>query len=184
MCGETTFVVTHNADVFKWEEYGLELCVAEDSLPKDMDKCEIRIKASIAGQYQLPETFSLVSAVFWLRCEPMCKFSKAITMKMEHCARSENAKLSFVRTYCTPKKLPYTFEKIGGCFTKTDGTIELKHFSGVGIGGDPNQEYCARIFYLSQPGITIYNIDFTVTWNLKAHRTVSCQNNKNDEVLS
>ena len=180
MCGETTFVLTHNADVFKWEEYGLELCVSKDSLPKDMDKCKISIIASIAGQYQFPETFSLVSAVFWLRCEPMCKFSKAITMKMEHCATPENApaKLSFVRTFCTSRKLPYTFEKIGGCFTKADGTIELKGFSGVAtVAKDSDQEYCARIFYLSQPRVTSYEIDFIVTLNLKAHRTVSYHNN-------
>ena len=176
VCGETTFVVTHNADVFKWEEYGLELCVSEDSLPKDMDKCKISIIASIAGQYQFPETFNLVSAVFWLRCEPMCKFSKAITMKMEHCAKSENSptKLSFVRTFCTLKKFPYTFEKIDGCFTKADGTTELKGSSGLAIAArDSNeQEYCARIFYLSQPRVTSYEIDFVVTSNLKAHHTV------------
>ena len=180
VCGKTIFVVTHNADVFKWEEYGLELCVSEDSLPKDMDKCKISITTSIAGQYQFPETFSLVSAVFWVRWEPTCKFSKAITMKMEHCAKSENAptKLSFVRTFCTPKKLPYTFEKIGGYFTKADGTIELKGSSGLAIAAsDTNdQEYCARIFYLSQPRVTSYEIDFTVAWNLKAHHTVSCHN--------
>ena len=177
MCGQTTCVVTNNKDVFKWEEYGLELRVCEDSLPKDMDKCKICIKASIAGQYEFPENFCLVSAVFWLRCEPMCKFSKSITMKMEHCIKSENAptKLSFVRTFCIQKELPYTFKKIGGCFTKADGTIELKGFSGLAIAAkDPSeQEYCARFFYLRQPRVTSYEIDFVVTWNIKAHHTVS-----------
>ena len=146
-----------------------------------MNECEISIKASIAGQYQFPETFSLVSAVFWLRCEPMCKFSKDITMKMEHCAKSENApaNLSFVRTLCTPKKLPYTFEKIGGCFTKANGIIELKGFSGLAtVTSNPNeQEYCARLFYLSQRRVTSYEIDFIVTSNLEAHHTVSYHNN-------
>lgn len=180
MCGEITFVVTNNADVFTWKEYGLELCVCEDSLPKGMDKCKICIKASIAGQYQFPEELSPVSAVFWLRCVPMFKFPKAITMKMEHCVKAENAptKLSFVRTFCIQKKLPYTFKKIGGCFTKTDGTIELKSFSGLAIAAkDPSeQEYCARIFYLRQPRVTSYEIDFVVTWNIKPHLTVSYHN--------
>lgn len=175
--GETTFVVTNNAEVFRWEECGLELCVHEDALPKGTDKCKISIKASIAGQYQFPEDYSLVSAVFWLRCEPLCKFSKAITMKMEHCIKSESApsKLSFVRTFCIQKELPYTFEKIGGSFTKADGTIELKGFSGLGVvAEDPSErEYCARIFYLRQPRVTSYEIDFVVTWNIKAHHEVS-----------
>ena len=177
VCGETTFVVTNNADIFTWEGYGLELRVCEDALPKGMDKCKISVKASISGQYEFPKKFGLVSGVFWLRCEPACKFSKPITMKMEHCAKLENApaKLSFIRSFCTKKKVTYIFEKIpGGHFNKADGTIELTGFSGVAVAGEnPDREYCARIYYLSQPRITSYKIDFVVTLNTETHLAVS-----------
>ena len=170
-------MVTNNADVFMWEGYGLKLCVCEDSLPKDKEKCKISVKTSISGQYEFPENLSLVSGIVWLRCEPLCKFSKPITLKMEHSATAHAAaKLSFVRAFCTKKKATYVFKELpGGHFNKDDGAIELTGFSGLGIAGEnPDREYCARIFYLSRPRITSYKIDFVVTWNTKIHHAVSC----------
>ena len=85
--------------------------------------------------------------------------------------------MSFVRTFCTKKKVPYIFERIsGGHFNRGDGTIELKGFSGVAIAGEnPEREYCARIFSLSKSGIMNCNlmIDFVVTWNTECHLAVS-----------
>ena len=187
MCGEATFVVTNNADKFPWKEFGLMLHIRENSLPEGVEKCIVSVKVSVAGQYQFPENFYLVSAIFWFCPKPMRKFTKSITMKMEHCSKSENfTKLCFMRANCTQEKLPYTFKKIGGHFTSEEhiGSIELNGFSGVGIAQEapPNKHkdsvqclrtYSAMIFHCIHQKPISYRIDFVVTWNTKAHLTVS-----------
>ena len=190
MCGETKLTVTNSAQLYEWEGFGLKLHIHEGTLPPGTDECTIRIKASTSGQYQFPKGFHLVSAVFWLHCEPMCKFAKAITMEMEHCAKLENAKkLTFMRAVCSQETLPYAFKKIGGTFgeVKYWGAVELNGFSGVGTtlegrseetksDEQTNQrEYGAIVFHTSHEKVKsyIYKIDFVVTWNTKAHLTVS-----------
>ena len=140
----------------------------------------ITIKASLAGQYEFPENSYLVSAVIWLCCEPMCKFTKPITVELQHCARSENVadlNLKFVRAVCSQEKLPYTFKQVRGNFTshssRTYGLIELDSFSGLAITleGSEDREYCSQLFYFGQPHLC--KIHFVVTWNLESHLTVS-----------
>ena len=190
MCGQTTFVITNYAEKFVWEKYGLKLDIRENSLPKGVEKCTVSIGASIAGLYQFPENFHLVSAIFWFRSEPVCKFIKSITMEMEHCAKLENsAKLSFMRAKCTQEKLPYMLEKIGGGHFTSDryfGSVELYGFSGVGIAQEeaqtkhqdsspsssPEREYGARVYCIYKNVIS-FRFDFVVTWNTTAHLTVS-----------
>ena len=185
MCGQTTFVITDYAEPFVWEKYGLKLHIRKNSLPKGVEKCTVSIGASIAGLYQFPENFQLVSAIFWFRCEPVCKFTKSITMEMEHCAKLKNStKLSFMKAKCTQEKLPYTLKKIGGRFASDRhfGSIELNGFSGVGIAQEESQdkhqdsslcqrEYGARVYCIHKNVIS-YGIDFVVTWNTTAHLTV------------
>ena len=181
VCGETTFEITNSARLFEWTDFGLKLHICEGTLPEGVNQCVVSVKASLAGQYQFPENIHLVSAIFGLRCEPMCKFAKTVTMEMEHCAKSADAsKLSFVRALCTQETLPYVFKKIGGHFAGGDriGCIQLNGFSGVGIGqeGSDQREYGASIFYFIQQRSISYclvKIDFVVTWNTKAHLTVS-----------
>jgi hypothetical protein len=180
MCGQTTFVITNYAEKFVWEKYGLNLCIRENSLPKGVEKCTVSIGASIAGLYQFPENFHLVSAIFWLRCEPACKFTKCITMEMEHCAKLENStKLSFMRAKCTEERLPYTLEIIGDQFASDHhfGSVELNGLSGVGIAHDSSlcqRQYAVRVYhYCIHKNVLSLRIDFVVIWNTKAHLTVS-----------
>ena len=176
VCGETTVVVTKDPQSFTWEGYGLKLHIPQGCLPAGVEQCTINIKASLAGQYEFPENTHLVSAVFWLRCEPRCKFTEALTLELDHCAKSENIgllKLQFVRAVCSQKHLPYAFEKLGGTFNNTYGAIELNSFSGVAITqeGSEEREYCAMLFYL----VIHYElfIHFVVTWNTETHLAVS-----------
>ena len=161
MCGETKIVMTNLAQLYEWEGFGLKLHIREGTLPPDTDQCIVRIKASTSGQYQFPKGFQLVSAVFWLRCEPICRFTKSITMEMEHCAKLENAnKLTFVRAVCNQETLPYAFKKIGGTFSEVEywGAVELNGFSGEAIAlDDTNQcEYGAMVFHTIHPSATSY----------------------------
>ena len=91
VCGEMTVVVhSSGAQQITWEGFGLKLHIDEGSLPAGLHQCTLTIKASLAGQYEFPDNSYLVSAIFWLRCEPMCTFTKPVTVEMQHCARSEN----------------------------------------------------------------------------------------------
>ena len=180
VCGEMTMVVySSHTQQITWKGFGLKLHIQEGSLPAGMEQCILQIKVSLAGQYEFPENSHLVSAIFWLRCETMHKFTKPITVEIQHCAKSENItnlKLNFVRAVCSQKQLPYTFKQLpGGNFTSHSsyGVIELNSFSGVGImqEGSEDREYCSQLFYLGQPSLC--KIHFVVTWNIEAHLTVS-----------
>ena len=181
ICGETVCEITNSAQTFEWKEFGLRLLISEGTLPEGIDKCTVVIKASVAGQYQFPEDTHPVSAIFILRCEPMCKFAKAVIMELEHCAKPANAsKLTFVRAFCMQKSLPYVFKKIGGHFLEDDrtGTVKLNGFSILGVGqeGSSQREYGATFFHFLHQRSVInccLKIDVVMTWNTEAHLNVS-----------
>ena len=158
-----------------WPGYGLRLHIPKGCLPAGMEQCTINIKASLAGQYEFPETSHLVSAVFWLRCEDVHKFTRLITVEIEHCAKS--LKLNFFRAVCSQKQLPYTFKQLpGGNFTSHSsyGAIDLNSFSGVGITqeGSEERQYYSKLFYLSNY-FGGHRIDLAISWNTEAHINVS-----------
>ena len=175
MCGEMTVTIySSHYQQITWKGFGLKLHIQEGSLPAGMEQCILQIKASLTGQYEFPQNSHLVSAIFWLRCETVHKFTKPITVEIQHCAKSENVNLNFVRAVCSQQQLPYTFKQLsGGNFTSHSsyGVIELTGFSGLAVvkKGIVKREYRSKIFYLSQRG----EIHFVVTWNTEAHLTVS-----------
>ena len=184
VCGEMTVVVhSSGAQQITWEGFGLKLHIDEGSLPAGIHQCTLTIKASLAGQYEFPDNSYLVSAIFWLRCEPMCKFTKPVVVEMQHCARSENVtnlKLKFVRAVCSQKQLPYTFKELGGDFTSHSsyGVVEVNGFSGLAITqeGSSKRNYLANLFskeVKDNPTRVIVEIFFVVIWNTNAHLTVS-----------
>ena len=184
VCGEMTMVVhSSHAQQITWEGFGLKLHIDEGSLLAGVDQCRLDIKASLAGQYELPDNSYLVSAIFWLRCEPMCKFTKPVTVEMQHCARRENvekAKLTFVRAVCSQKQLPYTFKQLGGNFSSHSsyGVVDVNSFSGLAITQERTSEcyYLANILSKEVEGHyarIILDIFFVVVCNTKAHCTVS-----------
>ena len=171
-------VVTNGPQSFSWEGYGLKLHIPQGCLPAGVEQCTINIKVSLAGQYEFPENTHPVSAVFWLRCEPRCKFVVPVSVEIQHCARPENiSKLSFVKAVCSQESLPYTFRRQrSGRFTSSSsyGVLELESFSGAGVTqeGSEDREYIARLFYQCQT-IRNYEIHLVVTWNIDAYLTVS-----------
>ena len=179
--GEKTIVIySSHALLFTWEGFGLKLHIQEGSLPAGMEQCILQIKASLAGQYEFPENSHLVSAIFWLRCETVYKFTKPITVEIQHCAKSENIRnLKFIRAVCSQKQLPYTFKQLPeGNFTSNSsyGVIELNRFSGVGVTqeGSKDREYCSRLFYMPLTRkVPTQEIHFVISWNTEAHLTVS-----------
>ena len=96
----------------------------------------------------------LLSPVFWILAP--CKFTKPVTLEIQHCAQREDktvlSDLKFVSARCSQRDLPYRFEQMdGGLFTTCSsyGSIQLKHFSGIGIAGRKStpRSYCAQLYH-------------------------------------
>ena len=176
MLEETTVTVAQTAQLFDWKGYGLKLQIPKNSLPESVKSCTITIKASLAGQYQFPPNTELVSPVFWLRCEPQCRFNAPLTLSIQHCALPRNSlRLFIARAQCTQKDLPYLFKVLhGGTFSEHSsyGVIELNRFSGVAVIQERSDErrYWSSVFYMGPPNNR--KIHFTVTWHEDAHITV------------
>jgi hypothetical protein len=179
-CGEINVVVhSSQGQLIEWN--GLKLHIHAGSLPEPLQQCTISIKASLAGDYEFPENTSVVSAVFWLRCEPQCTFTKPITVEIQHCsAKQDLSKLKIVRALCNQKPLPYKFKPLeGGMFdTNTSyGAIEATGFSGIGVTEEKSiseRLYYNQLFYcdneVHQDG---HDIHLIYTWNTEAHINVS-----------
>ena len=139
-----TGVVIHSSQGQLVEWNGLKLHIHAGSLPEGLQQCTLYIKASLAGDYEIPENTSLVSAIYWLHCEPQCTFTKPISVEIQHCStKGDLSKLKIVRSFCSQKSLPYKFKPLGGSFDADTfyGVIDMKSFSGVGaVEEDPDSE--------------------------------------------
>ena len=178
-CNETSVIVhSSHGQLVEWN--GLKLHIHEGSLPEGVHQCKIYIKASLAGQYEIPENSHLVSAIFWLCCEPQCKFIKPITVEIQHCSTKQNlSRLKIVRAFCSQKQLPYNFKPLGGRFNADTsyGVVEVTSFSGVGVVEEnPVSErlYYSQLFYHSYHSHQhVHEIHIIFTWNTEAHINVS-----------
>ena len=171
-------MVTNSEQSFHWTGYGFKLHIPQDSLPAGVDQCLLHISASIAGQYQFPDNMELVSAVYWVRCDPVCRFQHPLTAELQHCAKmTSSTKLVFLRAFCSQKHLPYTFIKLEelGSFTDQSsyGSLQLDHFSGIAVAGVSIERlYIACLYYLVRDLYT-REIHFVITWDDTTHITVS-----------
>ena len=94
----TSVSVTQSAQLFHWKGYGLKLQIPQQALPSHLKTCTITITATLSGQYQFPENTELVSPVFWLKCEPSCKFKVPLDLHIQHCALPDNSSCLFMAT--------------------------------------------------------------------------------------
>ena len=135
---ETTFTLTQEARSFEFKGYGFKLHVPKGSLPAEVSETQLNVRVSLSGHFQLPSECELVSAVYWVSCTH--KFTEPLVVEVQHCAALSSdeqcEQLTFVRTKCTQKELPYTFTELGGVFSphSSYGSLSLFHFSGVGVG--------------------------------------------------
>ena len=178
MTGETSILVTNQAQTFHWVGYGLKLHISQGTLPAGLEKCRLLIKVGLSGHFKFPENTSLVSAVYWLNSEPQCKFSQPITVEMQHCAKcTHKSTLSFVHAKCSQVQLPYDFKAVeGGVFSSESsyGCVQLYHFSLIAVVRElilPKVIYCASLYYVKK-GVNQREIHFVITKNLELYTTV------------
>ena len=175
--GETSFMVFSNrAQSFDWVEYGLKLHIPQDVLPPNMEECRLLIKVGLSGKFALPSDLTLMSAIYWLDTEPRCKFSKPITLEVQHCANhTQGSQLSFVHAKCSQKELPYSLKILeGGVFPPytSYGSIQLNHFSFAAVAGNGEPQYCARFYYTGND-LTTQKAHFVITKDIGTYFAVS-----------
>ena len=174
---EVKVFLTNEQQSFEWKGYGLKLNIPPNSLPNDVDSCVITIKASLAGQYQFPTNTELVSPVFWLQCNPICKFKVPLSLEIGHCAPLKNSfRLFMARAVCTQSELPYIFKALHGSSFSTHspyGVINLERFSGMAVIQERSDErrYWSSVFYMGPANKR--KVHFTITWEDDVHITVS-----------
>ena len=112
--GRTSVVVTNSGQSFYWSGFGFKLHSPPGSLPSGVDQCVLHIYASLAGQYQLPDNVVLVSAVFWVRCDPPCPFKQKLTLEIQHCGIvNASTKFTFVQASSRGRnQSKYTFSEM------------------------------------------------------------------------
>jgi hypothetical protein len=176
LVAEKSVLVTNSEQLFSWDECGLNIHIPENSLPANLQQCSIHIKATITGNYQLPQDIHLVSAIYWIECVPECQFSQPLTLEVQHCAKPEStSQLCFVKAGsmdCSEEQ--FNFEILAGNFSchSSYGFIKLDSFSLYGVGKKDAKErqYCARSYYREEH--KSHKIHFTVFWNTKVHNEV------------
>ena len=191
--GHTSFTYTGRAQSFEWVNYGFKLHLPEDALRAEVDECRVHVKASLSGQFQLPENMELLSGIYWIATSH--KFTKPVTVEIQHClsGMDQSSGLTYITANCAQEDLPYKFNAlVGGEFAPSSqyGSISLTHFSGVGIAYQPPQHpsliqwlfrrpqvsnvksYYARLYYRSS-SIPSWEVYFAIMWNLELHIAVS-----------
>uniref|UniRef100_A0A1X7T3R0 Uncharacterized protein n=1 Tax=Amphimedon queenslandica TaxID=400682 RepID=A0A1X7T3R0_AMPQE len=134
-----------------WEEYGLRISVAEDSLSAS-ETVEVSVLALVGGHFKFPDNTRLVSAVYAISTSPLLK---SLRIEMQHCIDLSDPSLSkYLKFAVAPvhtASLPYQFSLIeGGEFPAYQryGWIERSKFCCVttvaieeeGNGGGRNEE--------------------------------------------
>ena len=174
------FIITNEAMNFVWKDRGFKLHVPENALPEGTSKYLVNIRASLAGQFELPKGYELVSAVYWVAAPG--KFIKPITIEIQHCANiNKPNQLRFVHTSCSQKSLPYIFKLMeGGSFGNSKyGALSTTHFSGIGTvkevtPGEHSCQYCAQVYFtVKSLQDHWYYCHFVVTKDLETCHTVS-----------
>ena len=179
LVGEEELVVTNETVNFHWKDHGLKLHIPENALPEGVSEYSVNIKASLAGQFELPAGYELVSAVYWIRTPG--KFTKPVTIEAQHCSKFNNpSELRFVRTSCAQKSLPYKFKVVdGGSFSLGNkyGALSTTHFSGIGIAtpGEHSCQYCAQVYFTVKHLPDYWYCHFVVIKDLEICFTVSIQ---------
>lgn len=173
--------------------HGFRLHLPENALPPEVNECQVHVKASLSGQFQVPENMELISGIYWIATSH--NFTKPVTVEIQHCLSGANhsSSLTYITANCAQEDLPYKFSAlIGGEFAPSSqyGSISLTHFCGVGIAYRAPQypsliqrlfrrpqvsnvkSYYARLYY-SSSSILSWEIYFVIMWNLELHITVS-----------
>ena len=181
---QTQVVIYNNkAQSFEWKGYGFKLFIPDDALLPGVKSCIITIRVGLSGQFQLPQHYDFISAVYDIRTNT--KLAKPITIEIKHCAHCNSPHDGSNLTFATAKsltsqmELPYKFELLpGGCFTPQSryGKLSIQHFSIFAILTNFVQwfftlYYYAQGYYIRKQ-ITDWRVYFIITKDLQTQHEV------------
>ena len=166
-------MLTDEAGSYEWTDGGFKLDTPCGALPAGAVPCQINVRASLSGQFEFPENSELVSSIYWISTPKNLRFSKPLTVHVQHCSTVENrddSDLSFVVAKCTQPALPYKFKFLDdGLFVpySSYGSISVTHFSGLGIVSKLQKypSYCART-YVTSRGRDEWRVYFVIVKDL------------------
>ena len=156
---------------YSWEGHGFEIHIPADAISDDNGPVTLTIQASLSGDYQLPDDDHVfVSGVYWLALHPPVKFTKEVTVTIQHCGSNDanSTPLSFVKAK-TQSTLPYIFKPMpGGSFSDSqkNGVIKIDHFCGIAVSGKQKSFYALCTYYLHKQ-LNVYETHITVTPDLE-----------------
>ena len=163
---------------YHWEGHGFEIHIPADAISDDSGPVTLSIQASLSGSYQLPDDDNVfVSGVYWLSLRPHVKFTKEVTVTIQHCGSNDvdSTPLSFVKAK-TRSTLPYIFKPLpGGSFSDSqkNGVIKIDHFCGIAVSGKKSF-YALCTYYLHKQS-NVYETHITVTPDLELQLKVLIQ---------
>ena len=178
MCAETVLeVVGDKPQKLEWHDYGFYIEVPEGAVSPGVT-VSVGVKVILAGQFKLPESRQLISALYWVSSSKV--FLKEVSVNIQHCAyiQSEEqcSNCNFIIAKCSQKELPYTFREREGLFNSHTqyGAIKLKTFSIIGGTAPPETELrcLASLYYKQHTGIPVIDIHFVLVNNLSPHSEV------------
>ena len=73
-----------SGEIFNWDRYGLQFNIPNGALPREAT-VTISFGASISGNFHLPASMNLVSAVFLVEVTPSSCFTEDVELKIPHC---------------------------------------------------------------------------------------------------
>ena len=160
-------ITPRKALTYCWERHGFQVYFPADAISDDNGPVTLSIQASLSGDYQLPDDEHVfVSGVYWLALHPHVKFTKEVTVTLQHCASvsAADSSLSFITTMCTQKTRPYIFKTLsGGTFSDSDtATIQVSHFSALALSSPQKSKYTICSYYIPKQH-TIWEVHITVT---------------------
>ena len=176
-------VVTAKENNIECDDYGLKLCIPENSLPRGHTHCNITITVALSGEFQFPENSVPVSAIYELTTDLKGDFANLLSLQIQHCAQERECRSLHLVT-ATTTSLPYSFHCLqDGMFMRHDsyGAVTLRHLSLFAIVAWVKEsvhcliwgprKYWAQIYYTKVDRNSFLAHIFIVQ-NLNTHLTV------------
>ena len=178
---ETVIEVTGDGNQsLSWSGHGLRLTVPAGAVPKGTT-ISLAVKSILTGEFDLPESCQLVSAIFWIKASQ--RFSRDVTLHLHHCgvieSEAQSSQYKFVAGRCSQPDLPYNLvQREGGVFTPhtREASISVKEFSFYAVVGDESSEsfYHGQAFYRPVEGMFVWKVDFVITKDMPSLIEVRC----------
>ena len=179
---ETVIEVTGDGhQSLSWSGHGFRLTVPAGAVPAGTT-ISLAVKSILTGEFELPDTFQLVSALFWIKASQ--PFNHNVTLHLHHCAMIESkaqcSRYKFVAGRCSQPDLPYLLKiREGGVFTphSQEASISVKQFSfNAVVTDDPEASniYIGQAFYRPVEGIYAWQFEYLITRNIPSLEEVRC----------